>query len=530
MSLLCLSLAWLAALDGERDDPAQAIPLSLRVNHAIALGVDHLKRLQREDGSWRGFERHPGGATVLVAYTLVESGVRRADPVLQSALANLSEVDFASTYSAAVHLLLCEALRDPGVLEHAGESLAFLIASQDRARGVWAYPWGEVDSSNTQFALLGLRAAARLGLALPEETLVAAAEGLAAFDHQKGGFTYGLGGQGFSYAGITAAGLAGFAVLEELAAGSARLRSVLERRAGVRRKAEAWMEERFDALRNVNADGTWRDFAHTAYLWAVERWCGLTGRARIGPHDWYTEGAEFLVSVQNRDGSFGREGALEDTCFALLFLRRATTTESAELDELTAELERLRAARPERRALPGPEAVRLVDWWLAGPWPQSGEGPILLSPPFGPKDVEPRARGKVARRDWEAVRLRADQWSDLELVADRVGDKLLWLVATRLTVTGEEPLEVRLWLELEDGWDVWLDGVRLSRERRRALVVRADVTLELRLEPGEHVLAVLVEDRTESSAFGALLTGRDGGPPPAALQLERHAQPKTRGR
>jgi len=522
--MLCL------ALQGAGKEQAQAIPLTLRVNHAIALGVDHLKRLQRGDGSFGGFERHPGGATALVAYTLVESGVRRGDPVLRAALGALGEEQLVSTYSSALHLMLCEALRDEGFVEAARASLAFLIANQDRGSGVWAYPWGQVDSSNTQFALLGLRAAARMGLSVPEGTLVAAAEGLAAFDHERGGFTYSLEAQGFSYAGITAAGLGGFAVLEELSAGSARLRSVLERRADARRKAEAWMEERWDPMRNHSADMTWRDFAHFAYLWAVERWCGLTGRARIGAHDWYTEGAEWLVAVQNRDGSFGREGTLEDTCFALLFLRRATVSESAELDELTAELERLRAARPERRSGPGRGAVRLSDWWLAGPWPQSGQGPILLSPPFEPKEVDPRPRGKIARRDWEPVRLRADQWTDLELLGERVGDRLLWLVAARLKVTGKEPVEACLWLELEEGWDVWLDGRRLSRERRRALVVRPDYSIDLVLEPGEHLLAVLVEDRNEASAFGALLSGRDGGAPPAAIELERHAQPKARGR
>jgi hypothetical protein len=107
-----------------------------------------------------------------------------------------------------------------------------------------------------------------------------------------------------------------------------------------------------------------------------------------------------------------------------------------------------------------------------------------------------------------------------------VGDQLLWLLSTRLTVEGERALEVLLWLELDDGWDVWLDGASLSRERRRALGVQADVALTLRLSPGPHRLTILVEDRDSASSFGALLSSLENGPPPESLRIERHEAPE----
>jgi hypothetical protein len=523
VSLLCFLLAALAPIQGA-PRTEEEIPLTLRVNHAIARGVEHLKSRQRADGSVGGRgTQHPGGLTALVAFTWAKSGVRRGDPALSKALAALAEVDFTSTYSAAVHLLLCEALRDPGLAAAAQRSLDFLVKNQDASTGAWAYPWGKVDSSNTQFALLGLRAGSRLGLLVPEKTLLAAVDALAAFDHPKVGFTYEPGGKG-TYAGITAAGLAGLAVLEELAQGSPRLRSALEKRAREREKAERWLTECYDPKRNHHPDGTWSALNHFAYLWAVERWCGLAGRARLGERDWYAEGAAWLVSVQADDGSFG--STLEDTCFALLFLRRATVSAGSEVAELNAEIERLRAMRRARHSSPGSAAQRLTDWWMAGPWIQGGDGPILLAPPFAPADVEPRARLKIARREWTAVRLRSDQWSDLELLEDHVGDQLLWLLSTRLTVEGERALEVLLWLELDDGWDVWLDGASLSRERRRALGVQADVALTLRLSPGPHRLTILVEDRDSASSFGALLSSLENGPPPESLRIERHEAPE----
>lgn len=74
-----------------------------------------------------------------------------------------------------------------------------------------------------------------------------------------------------------------------------------------------------------------------------------------------------------------------------------------------------------------------------------------------------------------------------------------------------------LWLELEDGYDVWLDGVRLVRERRRGAAINGSVRCELVLAAGEHRLVVLVEDVAGASAFGARLGDRASGAPPSGL-------------
>ena len=69
---------------------------------------------------------------------------------------------------------------------------------------------------------------------------------------------------------------------------------------------------------------------HYYYLYGMERMGILYGTDHLGTHDWYREGAEFLVKDQNADGSWGgakekgRTGPEVDTCFAILFLRRAT--------------------------------------------------------------------------------------------------------------------------------------------------------------------------------------------------------------
>ncbi len=75
------------------------------------------------------------------------------------------------------------------------------------------------------------------------------------------------------------------------------------------------------------------------YLYGLERAGVLAGTAWVGTRDWYLEGAEYLLKVQRADGSWEQaksklgggpfqgveEGPQVDTCFALLFLKRATT-------------------------------------------------------------------------------------------------------------------------------------------------------------------------------------------------------------
>jgi len=533
------ALAILAFQAAGEPQPQAEIPLGVRVNHAIAAGVDHLKKGQRPDGTWPGEEElHPGGVTALVGFTLLRSGVRKDDPSIVRACTALGYQKFRSVYSAAVHLLFCDALRDPARTAEAQISLDFLL--DNRTDGVWAYPWGHVDNSNTQFALLGLRAARRLGLEVPVGVWLDALDGLGRFQDEGGGSFYSddpkllATNQHEPCAGMTAATLAGFAVLQEAAVDEPRLRAALQRAAKRVERAQRWLETSFDLERNHYEDGSYKANWHEAYLWAVERWCGLTDRARIAERDWYSEGARILVGKQERNGSWDGARGPERTCFALLFLRRATLTLDEELPRFEAELARARSKAPDPPSEPGAGARRLTRWWLAGPWNQTGGQPLLVAPPFEPGEVRPKARGKLARRDWERVDLVVDRWTDLERLTGSKGREekgeekdRLWVLSTWLTAPAGTTLGALLWLELDDGWDVWLDGRSLSRERRRG-GLRHAVSVPVRVEPGAHLLTVLVEDRDGPAAFGALLTGADNGPPPAELRdvLEPESGPK----
>jgi hypothetical protein len=65
-------------------------------------------------------------------------------------------------------------------------------------------------------------------------------------------------------------------------------------------------------------------------MYALERAGMLYNTELFGGHNWYLEGARFLVDHQNANGSWGHhEGDKKDedtwdTCFAILFLKKAT--------------------------------------------------------------------------------------------------------------------------------------------------------------------------------------------------------------
>jgi len=58
------------------------------------------------------------------------------------------------------------------------------------------------------------------------------------------------------------------------------------------------------------------------YMYALERAGMLYGTEMMGKHKWYPEGAKVLIETQAANGSWG--AGTVDTCFAILFLKRAT--------------------------------------------------------------------------------------------------------------------------------------------------------------------------------------------------------------
>jgi hypothetical protein len=70
------------------------------------------------------------------------------------------------------------------------------------------------------------------------------------------------------------------------------------------------------------------------FLWSLERMAVLYDWRKVAGVDWYQWGSTLLLSAQNDDGSWSDYfPGMPDTCFALLFLRRANVAR-----DLTSEL------------------------------------------------------------------------------------------------------------------------------------------------------------------------------------------------
>jgi hypothetical protein len=502
--------------------------LDLRVEGAIARGIKWVGGKQSRDGSWPGYEeRHPGGVTALACFTLVKSGVAADDRVLCGGLRAISTVHFISTYSSSLELQLFAALRDlrgasgPGVAVEAAlngatprEGFDLLVATSKD--GLWSYPGEHIDMSNTQFALLGLRAGAQLGYEVPPKLLEHSAAALVKQQDDSGGFGYQPGEA--ERGGMTAATLAGIAVITELAHGNAEILSPFAKKKDRLRAAETWMEARFDAAHQAFGANGWTPSYEFEYLWAIERWCGLSGRKKLGAHDWYREGAEYLLEEQGIGGDWNN--SLEDTCFALLFLRRATMTgwedKSALYKRLDAENQRI---KEKPKVEPAAQVPRITDWLVAGPYRDEKGNLAFVGMDLA--KVRPRERQKFQDKTFGRVELKPDGWTDLEVATGRTGDHIDWIVATTLTWSpppgDKQAVDGILWFAFEDAWKIWLDGKLVSSEMRMASPIVEDVQIPVALEPGEHALVVLVADHVGASAFSGRITDRSGKAMPAGF-------------
>jgi hypothetical protein len=305
------------------------------VNRAIDGGVKLLLDRQLIDGSWQDFAgEFPHGQTALSVYTLLKCGIAKDHPSVVRALSFLRAGPTAKTYSAGCLLMALAAADRPEDREWMEELTADLVSWQ-RGDGGWAYPAGGAsDLSNVQYAILGLRAAASVGIdvrskvweSATDYVLSCRSESLRVGDGYEAGFGYRPGRA--PTGSMTTAGISVLAIVRDQLANrlKGRDRGRLER--GIEEGA-FWIGSHFSVRNPGRSD--W----HRYYLYGVERAGALLPAPTFGGRDWYTEGANNLVAEQKADGSWRQQrsdglgpSSLSDTetCFALLFLRRATGT------------------------------------------------------------------------------------------------------------------------------------------------------------------------------------------------------------
>lgn len=372
-----------------------------RVITAIADGCEYLASTQKDDGSFPSHYPHLTGQQCLILLTLLHGGADRESAPIKKGLAYLDKQEFkvsSVSYDAAVTLMFFQKYYEPelkaaGMLgvsslkdwQNAKKKLvpalppervklfARMVSELDAAftkgEGGWGYSRvsetgteykGTGDTSNSQYALLGYRAAVMLGCDVKTRVFLHDAERLTkhffAVDFgnlqpgyhrrgspqspdrsappkvplpdefkdlnvQPGGWGYGCVGGPPDFA-MTAAGVSSLAICMDELRLRGELTPKLENEIN-RRIAGALMYMRHeyytdDSCRAAHAATggapLWDGCGFYYNLYSTERACELLKvRELPGELDWYRVGADLLCYTQEIDGSWKTDNVPERT-------------------------------------------------------------------------------------------------------------------------------------------------------------------------------------------------------------------------
>jgi hypothetical protein len=322
------------------------------VEKAIRDGVQFLIRQQQPDGSWLDVEhRSHTGTTSLVMLALLTAGEKPGSDHIDRGLAFLekfSAVDLGRTYSVALQTMVFAAADAYNSPKRYRLQLARNVEWLERAQirpndrnpnwpGAWTYDMDKAtpaDNSNSQYALLGLNAASEAGIPVRPEVWVRARNYWEDVQRRDGAWGYmppqtpgDDATASMTCAGISSLVISGLKRFEgqEVLLPSGEIKNCGHGGVNINlQRGLDWLATHFRVSENFGREQQW----HYYYLYGLERAGRLTGQRFLGEHDWYREGAEYLIHRQdNLTGQWTGAGNYEDrpvvaTSFALLFLAK----------------------------------------------------------------------------------------------------------------------------------------------------------------------------------------------------------------
>ncbi len=388
---LLLLLAAGSARAGEPGVPDKE--LQKRIDHAIQEGAKFLRSQQKSSGKI-GEVKHTGsvhyeiGATAFAGLALLAAGEKQGDKAVDAVMGYCKrkykdKLAGRTTYDTAVLLMFVTKYYRRNVkkrgkknktVESRGKKgpcqmpkdvftwvrdMGLWLAEKQKPTGGWGYPANREDWSNTQYALLGLRAARDCGVKIPPGVFLKAAQRALALQEKdgpkvrrtmpalrKGEREYeidaGDRARGWGYlesmpnptGSMTTSGIALRATRNDALRKPRRFPAYtpkLERDVGrAVQDGFAWLDKHFSVTQNPGLGApNW----HYYYLYGLERSAVFGARTLLGSHDWYLDGARYLVGAQLPDGRWhtGVLGTKEysasdvlDTASAILLLKKAT--------------------------------------------------------------------------------------------------------------------------------------------------------------------------------------------------------------
>lgn len=345
---LAIVLLCMAAIVVPRGNYLAAADLSAKeVLDAIDKAKQTLLKAQKADGGWKaegGYGNYEVGVTSLALLALINTGMTVTDPEIQRGLNWLRNAKVPTgTYEISLMIQALAAARDgnrdiPKVMTLVRD-LEDMQIRQGPNTGSWGYSknLGGGDRSNGQFAVLALREAQEMGVPVSLETWRRARQHWLTSQNQDGGWDYNEIGNARtrSTGSMTVAGIATLVITQamlraddkELDTNGAPICCREPRLDVPLEKACKWMGNNFAVTNNPGGGGAqWLLY----YLYGLERAGRFSGRRffvnlRGQKHDWYREGAEYLVSMQDRFAGTWQErqnDAVVGTSLALMFLSK----------------------------------------------------------------------------------------------------------------------------------------------------------------------------------------------------------------
>ncbi|MCA9018948.1 MAG: HEAT repeat domain-containing protein [Planctomycetaceae bacterium] len=342
----------------------RAQPPQAEIDAAIKRGVAFLKE-RRDYGR--------SGLNAFLAYTLLKAGESPDSPIIQNCVKNIladhnqkndeGELFYNPggdyNYCAGVQLMVLEAIDPEKYHAEIQTTVDFLIETQ-HSSGSWYYP-GDIphngDTSITQYAILGLWAAERAGIQIPTTVWDKAARWHLSTQLRDGGFGYhpAVASESAAKHTMCVAGTGSLFVISMMLYPDGKSRSpdqnptdgAKKKRFGFleavnltdpseadknlitkptiplgaiengKSKGEDWVIKNY----NIRNPTGWPIY----YLYGLERIAALADAKKLGPHDWYADGARQLLTTQRDDGSWlGAGNSPPSTCLAIIFLSKAT--------------------------------------------------------------------------------------------------------------------------------------------------------------------------------------------------------------
>lgn len=268
-----------------------------------------------------------GEKTLLCIYALLSAEVDyRTTPKLQSAIRWALKTEFRGVAAVAWRAMALSILRDDRAEPYLKNDAQWLIRAggSDGAYGDgFEGPATPRDRNNYNgyLAVLGVSAASRRGVAVPEEYWRRIASHWRSIQQDDGGWGYlvhraGEQSRAFPYGSMTAAGVVTLSICQEQSSRTSAQPGGTEAHYRAWSRAWEWLEDHYSIEINPRRGPEW--YYH--WMFNLQQLGRITGRRYIGNADWYRQGMRELLRRQRDDGSFSFGPRSEATCLALLFL------------------------------------------------------------------------------------------------------------------------------------------------------------------------------------------------------------------